>query len=206
MSDQSNNPVTESLRRLPEIDPPADAWARIRASQHRPFWARPKAVWSGVAVAACAALIVVSLQIREPESAVTAPMVVEAAPTDSAPVVPTAVGGSAGDRGDVEALRRQSRQLELRLAALPRRSQVVRADVAGMISELQDQIAAVDYQIRRTGSASSSTARWPAPTPAAVYSVDRVGEYEQDQLWGERVQLMDRLVRVRFAEAGVAAY
>jgi hypothetical protein len=205
MSARLSSEVTDLLRSLPEMEPPADAWSRIGASRQRTWPVGSPIVWSGVAVAACAALIAFGLLVSS-----EAPV---------APVQPWLVAGlapsgdSIDERGisvahaaDLHELRQQSRQLERRLAGLPRRSQVVRADVAGMIAELQDQIAAVDYELNRAGSMATVTARWPSPKPAAIYAVDRADIYAADELWKERVQLMNRLVSVRFTAAGAAAY
>jgi hypothetical protein len=63
----------------------------------------------------------------------------------------------------------------------------VRADDAAAIAALEDRIAHVDWQLTR--SSVRDTAPLAAPS-----------------LWRERVDLMDQLVRVRYAEAGVSAY
>ncbi len=181
------------------------SWSRIGASRQRTWPVGSPIVWSGVAVAACAALIAFGLLISSeaPVAPVQPSLVAGLAPSDDSM---DERGISVAHAADLHELRQQSRQLERRLAGLPRRSQVVRADVAGMISELQDQIAAVDYELNRTRSVSAATARWPSAAPAAIYATDRADDYGADELWQARVQLMNRLVSVRFAEAGAAAY
>jgi hypothetical protein len=203
MSASSAGAVTDLLRTLPDMEPPADAWSRLRAAQQPSLLSASRLVWPSVAAAACAALIAVGLLVSNNASNTPVPLVAASA---SAADAMGERGVSVARAADLHGLRRQSRQLELRLAGLPRRSQMVRADVAGMIAELQDQIAAVDYELQRTSSVSASTARWPSAAPAAIYAPDRAARYEPDELWGRRVRLMSRLVSIRFAEAGVAAY
>ena len=203
MSASSAGAVTDLLRTLPDMEPPADAWSRLRAAQQPSLLSASRLVWPSVAAAACAAVIAVGLLVSNNASNTPLPLVAASA---SAADAMGERGVSVTQAADLHRLRRQSRQLELRLAGLPRRSQMVRADVAGMIAELQDQIAAVDYELQRTSSVSASTARWPSAAPAAIYASDRAARYGPDELWGRRVRLMSRLVSIRFAEAGVAAY
>ena len=203
MSASSAGAVTDLLRTLPDMEPPADAWSRLRAAQQPSLLSASRLVWPSVAAAACAAVIAVGLLVSNNASNTPLPLVAASA---SAADAMGERGVSVAQAADLHGLRRQSRQLELRLAGLPRRSQMVRADVAGMIAELQDQIAAVDYELQRRSSVSASTARWPSAAPAAIYASDRAARYGPDELWGRRVRLMSRLVSIRFAEAGVAAY
>jgi len=205
MITRSNGEINDLLRSLPEMEPPADAWSRIRASQSQSSSVGSLLVWSGVAAAACGAIIAFGLLVSDekPAAPIRPPLV-----SVSKPPPDRQAEGDASVRraADLHEFRRQSRQLERRLAGLPQRSQVVRADVAGMITVLQDQIAAVDYELNRTRPLSAATARWPSAAPAAIYATDRADDYAADELWQARVQLMNRLVSVRFAEAGAAAY
>jgi len=197
------NEVTELLRSLPDMRPPEDAWKRIRESQrHRhPF------VWSGAALAACVALAAVAMGIISltREDVPVEPAETYLVRSESAPMA------RAADRFDVGELRRRSQSMERMLRGLPPRTQLVRADVAGAIAELQDRIAAVDYELNyaaqnRVSNGRSSIARWPSASEAAtVRSGQRSAPTSRD-LWRQRVDLMDRLVRVRYAEAGVEAY
>lgn len=191
------NEVTELLRSLPDMRPPDDAWKRVRESQRRghPF------VWSGAALAACAALVAVVMLMREDVPVV--PVETYLVRSESMPVV------QAADRMDMDELRRRSQRMESMLRGLPPRTQIVRADVAGAITELQDRIAVVDYELNRTQegrSASNSIARWPAAADAATARQTQRAAPSPRDLWRQRVDLMDRLVRVRYAEAGAEAY
>ncbi len=76
----------------------------------------------------------------------------------------------------------ESQQLERTLRALPRGPQVVSGGTAGTISELQDRIAMVDYQM----------------------SMGQLDEDDPDvarRLWQERIELMNSLLAVRYAQA-----
>lgn len=200
MSYASINEVTDGLRGLPDMRPPADAWSRLCAHQARPWFARPFA-W---AAAAGVALMVAGV-MRSGEE-----VVVPAADAVMVVAAPSAVVDEPSVRmaraAQVHELRMKSAQLERRLAGLPRRNQLVRADIADMVADLQDRIAAVDYELNRAGSPPPTTARWPSSAPAAIQSVGRPDRSAPDELWAQRVRLMNRLVDVRFAEAGAAAY
>jgi hypothetical protein len=86
----------------------------------------------------------------------------------------------------VAALVSQSQDLELQLASLPPRPSVERASTSITIDTLQDRIQWVDDQLTLTD-------------PAGISEQDTV------RLWRDRVQLMNSLVTVRYAEAQRAA-
>jgi hypothetical protein len=208
MIDATNRDVGQQLRELPDLRPPANAWARIAARARR---RRPLA-WSGAALAAGAALFAIFMLVRqEPPAASVETLLVDARP----PVqeqVPSLRRDASG--ADVGALRRQSRSMERLLGGLPPRSAAGRADLAGAISDLQRRIAAVDYELnrveqRRATRAPSALRRWPVePRPADWPDGRQVAEVPvvSRDLWQHRVELMDRLVRARFVEAGAEAY
>lgn len=81
----------------------------------------------------------------------------------------------------------RSQELESYLQRLPRRPRVERASTSIAIDSLQDSIQWVDYQLSLAGD---------------VGMTDR----QAARLWQDRVQLMDSLVKVRYAEAQRAAY
>lgn len=184
--------ITALLRSLPDMKPPDDAWQRIRAAQPRryPF------VWAAAALAACAALVALALGTTNP------PIGPEPGPPAETYLVSSSPVQSArqAEPVHVDELRRRSRHMERMLLGLPPRTHLVRADMEGAIAELQDRIAAVDYELNRgldsrASSPSGTVRRWPAVRPAT-----------SRDLWRQRVELMDRLVRVRYAEAGAEAY
>ncbi len=75
----------------------------------------------------------------------------------------------------------QSRQIERNLRALPAQPSLVRASTAATISDLQDQIAAIDYLLSRPELQLS-------PAQEEIY-------------WRERVRLMNSLLQLRTAQA-----
>jgi hypothetical protein len=87
-----------------------------------------------------------------------------------------------GDDKDVlGALMLRSQRLEAVLQVLPRRPQVELAGTSATIDELQNRIQLVDHQL-------------------ATASADQPGT-DARRLWSARVELMNSLVHVRYAEA-----
>jgi hypothetical protein len=85
------------------------------------------------------------------------------------------------DQDGLGALMQRSQRLEAVLQVLPRRPQVELAGTSATIDELQNRIQLVDHQL--------STASVDQPGPDAR------------RLWSARVELMNSLVHVRYAEA-----
>jgi len=98
-----------------------------------------------------------------------------------------AIEHSASPDPEVRELVVRSQELESYLQRLPRRPRIERASTSITIDSLQDSIQWVDYQLSLA---------------------DDVGMTERQaaRLWQDRVQLMDSLVTVRYAEAQRAAY
>jgi len=80
---------------------------------------------------------------------------------------------------DIDQLRAQSVALEQLLAALPERPTVMRAETAVPIDTLEAQVQWLDHQLSAGDDASPGDER---------------------QLWRERVEVMNSLVRLRYAE------
>jgi hypothetical protein len=85
------------------------------------------------------------------------------------------------DKDGVGALMQRSQRLEAVLQVLPRRPQVEFAGTSATIDELQNRIQLVDHQL------SSASADQPGT--------------DARRLWSARVELMNSLVHVRYAEA-----
>lgn len=173
-----NAPVEQQLRRLPELDPPVDAWQQVSRAARREVWrARWQQLWplvlAGGLTATAAGLVAAIVMTNAGDPAVTAPvpdLIVAQAPAP-----------------ELGRLQSQSRALEVMLRGLPGRPELVRAENAAAIAALEDRIAQLDWTLSR------STARAEAVNAEPV-------------LWRERVGLMGELVRARYTEAGVAAY
>lgn len=184
--------VQARLRSLPLIQPDRNTWQAVleRHAKSRnslalhPWW------WGG-AVAASAALAVLIFGLTgQParEQPGTAALPSPEPQGTSAVLAFSAAGGDAntgaasGASADVEGLIQRSMQLEQALRAMPAGPQVVSAGTAGTIAALEDRVALIDYQL----SLESEHALTP----------------EQSRLlWRERVDLMNSLVQVRYAQA-----
>ena len=86
----------------------------------------------------------------------------------------------------LQALMVQSSQLESDLRSLPEEPRVMRAGTVASISEIEDRIAAIDYQLNN--------------------SAEPLTDDEQELFWRERVRLMKSLVQLRYAQAQRTAY
>ena len=80
----------------------------------------------------------------------------------------------------------QSRQLESDLRSLPDEPRVMRASTVATISDLEDRIAAIDYQLN---------------DPDVKMTPD-----DRELFWRERVRLMNSLLQLRYAQAQRAAF
>lgn len=83
----------------------------------------------------------------------------------------------------VDELVAQSRQLEQLLRILPQRPRIERVSTAATIDTIEQRIQWLDFQL--TNAPDSD-----------------LNEAQSRQLWRERVELMDSLVKVRYAQAG----
>ena len=168
------------LRELPQTMPPRAVWVRLCEQAEsegllsRPGLWHPSAWLAGAGLAAAVVLAVVLLpraDAPEPES-ITVPPVAEQ--TNQRPL------------NALQALMVQSRQLESDLRSLPEEPRVMRAGTVASISEIEDRIAAIDYQL------GDPTVRMTAE--------------EQELFWRERVRLMKSLVQLRYAQAQRTAF
>jgi|GEM_PF-1722591 len=202
--------VAELLRSMPDLEPPADAWRDIVARQTRRARLR-RMRWSGGLVAAVSVVFAIvggALYLRRAGDG--------GSPGMAPPVKPIMVSAPAM-RPDVRvadarvrALQQRSHFMERVLSEMPRRSRVARADTAGVIAELEDRIAAVDYQLNRAAVNRTGFDRAPAGRPARQAPVVaprfRMKAADTSDLWRRRVEYMDQLVRARYAEASATGY
>jgi hypothetical protein len=92
------------------------------------------------------------------------------------------VNAHASDSDPVTALRARSRALEEVLAAMPSRPAVERADTSLPIETLEAQVQWLDHQLSLAGATDE---------PAL----------DAEQLWRDRVEVMNSLVQLRYVEA-----
>jgi hypothetical protein len=175
--------VRAELRNLPPVTPRHSLWQSVAVgSLERP--PHRHAPWlSAIAVAASfvLGLFLIGRLDLGPTGEAPAPTVA----TDTA-------GSTADDSGISEVvpsgapvtvadLQQRSRRLEVLRAAMPPRRQVVRASTARTIVDLEDRIALVDMRLNS----------------AAVL---RLSEAQQQALWRERVNLMQSLLQLEYAQ------
>jgi hypothetical protein len=100
---------------------------------------------------------------------------------------PLATGAqTAAERDSLSALMDRSQRLDAVLQVLPPRPQVERAGTSATIDELQNRIQLLDLQL-----SASSKAELP--------------QGDAQRLWSARVELMNSLVQVRYAQAAGSA-
>ena len=169
------HPRTEDLlklRELPELAPPPGVFERALAVQQARTAARRLRHRAAAAVAMTA--FVGTLAYFATQGAPPRPMLVVA----DRPVPQSAQPAEV----PYAPLAAESARLERLLADLPAQRPLMLGSTASTIVGLEDRIAAVDAQL------SYAAARDLAP------------QY-REALWGERVELMNALVHVRFAQS-----
>jgi len=172
--------LQEGLRSLPDTMPPRDVWLRIREqAEAEGLLTQPKARthnkwYAGVGLAAAAVMAAVMMPGVQ-------------TPTDGGGVtVPNTAVTNNADLSNLAVLQAYSRRLESDLRALPAEPRVARAGTVATISEIEDRIASIDYQL------NDPTAEW--------------AEGDKEIFWRERVRLMKLLLQLRYAQAQRAAF
>ena len=166
------------LQSLPQLDAPS-SFQEIQRAMARPVSAR-RTVVSARLVAAVAFVTLTTIffvALRDE----TAPTVVD---RSAQPQDPGTSPIDVVETARVPELVAQSQQLEGLLQTLPERPRIERVSTAAMIDTIEDRIQLLDFQLSDAGSG--------------------LNEQQTRRLWRERVELMDSLVKVRYAEGGVA--
>ncbi len=170
--------LKQGLHDLPETMPPRLVWHRIEEqARAEGLFARPAAHrrtrWlAGVGIAAAVVLAVLRLP--------------GALNSDSIPTDGELPSTPVFDAQALDALMVQSQQLELELRAINYQPRIMRASTAATISNLEDRIAAIDYQL--------------------IHPAIRMSLAQKQLYWRERVRLMDSLVKLRYAQAQRASF
>ena len=174
--------LRKGLRSLGDTMPPRAVWERIREQAEAegllqtPAGPRRRTWFIGAGVAAAAPLAAVMLPGLLNPPAETFPVVPSELPTNTMATPLTTL----------QTLMVQSRQLETNLRSLPDEPSVMRAGTMATISNLEDRIAAIDYQLN---------------DPAVQMSLE-----DRELFWRERVRLMNSLLQLRYAQAQRAAF
>ena len=176
------------LNALPETMPPRAVWHRIREQAEaegliaKPRSKQPQTWYLGGSIAA--ALLVVALIV--PRLDVQDPVNVQTQVFSATPAEDSLSNGAAPQLTTLQTLMVESRRLEDDLRSLGDSPRVVRAGTQVTILELEDRIAAIDYQLN---------------DPAT-----RLSPEDEEIFWRERVRLMKSLVQLRTAQAQRAAF
>ena len=191
------------LNRLPQHSPRRDYWpevlARHKHGRQSLKLRRNLTRYSGFGLAASALLASVLFIYQTNDTgndkvAETTPTVVlesTATPVisvaeDNGPTNDQLGSSPASVKPELDTLIARSARLEAVLHALPRRPRVIRAGTTDLITGLQEGVALIDYQLNfNTGDQPAQVSR---------------------QLWQQRVDLMNSLVNVRYAEMQHVAY
>jgi hypothetical protein len=184
--------VRTALAALPLEQPAPSVWNEITQRAARP--ARSPAAFVAAGFAAAAALALVGLlvvRMEKPESTPSVATTAEPAPATAAPATSTPSSTDAAPKAtaalDTEALIARSRLLEAALERMRFEPQVVNAGTAATIATLEEHIALVDYRMN--------------------LDVEEPLSPEQSRrLWKQRVELMDSLVNVRYAQLQRVSY
>lgn len=178
LSIQERDVLQQRLRELEDTPPPRAVWQRIdeQARAEGLFTQRvpERTKWlAGAGLAAAVVLAVLNIPVS--------PLIdsgQEQFPTEPEYAASTTNGD---DMRVLNALMVRSQQIERNLRALPEQPSVVRASTAATISELEDQVAAIDYLLAH---------------PELQLSAE-----QQETYWRERVRLMNSLLQLRAAQA-----
>jgi hypothetical protein len=169
------------LQSLPQLDAPS-SFQEIQRALARP--AAPRRAWSARLVAALAFVTLTTIffvALRDE----TAPTVVDDSTRLRVEPVEQPSPIERVENAPVPELVAQSRQLDDLLQQLPARPRIERVSTAAMIDTIEERIQWLDFQL--------------SDAPGSG-----LNEQQTQRLWRERVELMDSLVKVRYAEGGVA--
>ncbi len=165
------------LRELEDTVPPRVVWQRIEEQARAEGLFAPRIMqrtkWlAGAGLAAAVVLVVLNVPIAPvtdsgEQAGVTVPDYSEVAANND-------------DLRGLNTLMVESRQIERNLRALPAQPSLVRASTAVTISELQDQVAGIDYLLNHPDL--------------------RLSPEQEEIYWRERVRLMNSLLRLRTAQ------
>ena len=180
---EERDTLREGLHALPDTMPPRAVWHRIREQAEaeglikRPVSRRPSTWYLGGSLAAA---VILGMFIAP--GWIEVPVVDDGTYTTPPPVFTN----SDMQLTTLQTLMTESRQLESDLRDLPAEPRVQRAGTAAAIADLEDRIAAIDFQLN---------------DPEFQLTPE-----EEEIFWRERVRLMKLLVGMRYAQAQRTAF
>jgi hypothetical protein len=171
--------LKRELAALPELTPPPEAKARVLAAMHRAALEPPRRRLTHVALpaAALAAAAAVAAALILWQPRGTPREEALATTGESVPL----------PFEDYAALVAQSAELERALVTLPAPRAVMRASTAGTIASLEDRIAQIDQELMFSTAAGVETG-------------------QRATLWQDRVEVMNALLQVRYANSQAFNY
>ena len=184
--------IRAEMQALPQLEPPEQGWERIQQAipqRQRVHELAPRKI--GFAVAAAVLLTITAIALiaphgdqdtREHRAGACTSSATDGAACLGAPKGMNAPVGSS-DGPHLDELVAQSQQLEQILRTLPQRPLVERVSTAATIDTIEQRIQWLDFQLSNVPD-------------------EDLSEEQSRRLWRERVELMDSLVKVRYAEAG----
>jgi flagellar biosynthesis/type III secretory pathway M-ring protein FliF/YscJ len=167
------------LQSLPQLDAPS-SFQEIQRAMARPA-AAPRRIVSARLVAVLAFVTLTTIFFVALRDSTRSEM----AERKSEPVEQRTPATDIIETARVPELVAQSQHLEGLLQKLPERPRIERVSTAAMIDTIEERIQWLDFQL--------SDARDSG-----------LNEEQTRRLWRERVELMDSLVKVRYAEGGVS--
>ena len=173
--------LRDGLNSLPGTMPPRAVWHRIRAQAEaeglisRPAGKRPSTWYLGGSLAAAVVLGFFIL-----------PDVLETPTPEFRPTPANVASNPPMALTTLQTLMTESQRLENDLRDLPAEPRVMRAGTAATIADLEDRIAAIDYQLNDPEF--------------------QLNPEEEEIFWRERVRLMKLLVGMRYAQAQRTAF
>jgi hypothetical protein len=170
------------MQALPQFDPPDLAWERIEQTiPRRTMKLPPRRVGLAAAAAALITITAIAFIARYGDQRSTERSAHACATPAECP--PKVVNPPNSSISHLDELVAQSQQLEQILQTLPQRPRIERVSTAATIDTIEQRIAWLDFQLSSAPDGDLS-------------------EEQSRRLWRERVELMDSLVKVRYAEAG----
>jgi hypothetical protein len=177
-----------ALRALPDVEPPADLWARIDAAERVTRYRSAASLKRAAGVGVAAAVAAVTIGYLALPRAATSPEPATAATPLTAPEPSASAAPDSGLRAprvvpvSYTALVAESARLDGVLQQISYQRPLMDGTTALTIAGLEDRIGVIDEQLT-----FSLARRLPQP--------------EREALWSERVDLMNALVHVRVAQA-----
>jgi hypothetical protein len=164
--------LAHDLNQMPQFEPPQRAWSNIQDQLAQSPAHRARTGWIYICAAA-ASVVAIAFGVLWTST------------IDRDQGMHGAGGATIGatqtahDNESIGQLVHRSQQLEALLNSMPRRPTIERAATSATIDEIQSSIQMLDLQLSNTS---------------------QVDHKEAERLWNTRVQLMDSLVYVRYAE------